>query len=291
MMNSEKTETHFLVPGMFHHMLSPRKADAHKGANGSVAIIGGDESMVGALLLAARAALLSGAGRVYAAMLGKDAPAVDICHPEIMVRPPEALLQLRQLDCVAIGPGLGQSITAIELLIFWFTQPACQHMPMVLDADALNLIAAHPHLAELVKKRHAATIITPHAGEAARLLAADAESIQANRVESALRLARALNVICVLKGAGSVCAHPDGRYFVNTSGNPALAAGGTGDVLTGLIASFIAQGVAAFDAAKLGVYAHGAAADNLVERGIGPRGLTASEVALELRNVINQLAK
>ncbi len=151
MMSNEKTDTHFLVPGMFHHLLPSRKADAHKGANGSVAIIGGDESMVGAVLLAARAALLSGAGRVYAAMLGKDAPAVDICHPEIMLRRPEALPQLKQLDCVAIGPGLGQSITAIELLIFWFTQPACQHTPMVLDADALNLIAAHPHLAELVK--------------------------------------------------------------------------------------------------------------------------------------------
>jgi len=242
-------------------------------------------------LLAARAALLSGAGRVYAAMLGKDAPAVDICHPEIMLRRPEALPQLKQLDCVAIGPGLGQSITAIELLIFWFTQPACQHTPMVLDADALNLIAAHPHLAELVKKRHAATMITPHAGEAARLLATDVESIQNNRIDSAQRLARAFNVICVLKGAGSICAHPDGRYFVNTSGNPALAAGGTGDVLTGLIASFIAQGLEVFDAAKLGVYAHGAAADNLVERGIGPRGLTASEVTLELRHVINQLDK
>jgi len=291
MMNNEKTDTHFLVPGMFHHLLTPRETDAHKGANGSVAIIGGDESMVGAVLLAARAALLSGAGRVYASMLSKDAPAVDMCHPEIMLRSPEALPQLRQLDCVAIGPGLGQSITAIELLIFWFTQPACQHIPMVLDADALNLIAAHPHLAELVKKRHAAAIITPHAGEAARLLATDAESVQKNRIDSAQRLAKTFNVICVLKGAGSICAHPDGRYFVNTSGNPALASGGTGDVLTGLIASFVAQGLAAFDAAQLGVYAHGVAADNLVQKGVGPVGLTASEVALELRNVINQLDK
>ena len=284
-----KTDHHLLVKSMFQHVLSPRDAESHKGSCGSVAIIGGDESMVGAVLLAARAALFSGAGRVYAAMLSKNALAVDLNHPEIMMRTPAALAHLKQLDCVAIGPGLGGSIQAIELLIFWLTEPLGQSLPMVLDADALNLVSEHAHLAELLKKRHAQTIITPHAGEAARLLGVSAEFVQANRTEAALTLAKKLNVICVLKGAGTICAYPDGACFVNATGNPALASGGTGDVLTGLVASLVAQGVKPDAAAKLGVFVHGMAADNLVANGIGPRGLTASEVLQEVRNVINQL--
>lgn len=284
-----KTDHDLLVKSMFHHILPLRDSAAHKSSCGSVAIIGGDESMVGAVLLAARAALFSGAGRIYAAMLSRNAPVVDLNHPEVMMRTPAALAHLKQLDCVAIGPGLGQSIQAIELLISWLTEPLGQSMPMVIDADALNLIAEHAHLAELLKKRHAQTIITPHAGEAGRLLSVSSEFIQGNRVDAALNLAKTFNVICVLKGAGSICTHPDGTCFVNATGNSALASGGTGDVLTGLIASLIAQGLTPFDAAKLGVFAHGLAADNLVAAGVGPRGVTASEVLLEVRNVINQL--
>jgi hydroxyethylthiazole kinase-like uncharacterized protein yjeF len=283
-----KTDHQLLVKSMFHHVLPTRNAESHKGSCGSVAIIGGDEGMVGAVLLASRAAIFSGAGRVYAAMLSKSSPAVDLNYPEIMIRTPAALVHLKQLDCVAIGPGLGQSIEAIELLIFWLTDPLGQGLPMVLDADALNLIAEHAHLAELLKKRHAETIITPHAGEAARLLGVSAEFVQANRADAALSLGKTFNVICVLKGAGTICAYPDGACFVNTTGNPALASGGTGDVLTGLIASIVAQGVNPGDAAKLGVFAHGLAADNLLARGVGPRGMVASEVLQEVRSVINQ---
>lgn len=270
---------------MFQPALPLRKNDAHKGSFGSVVIIGGDTGMVGAALLAARSALLCGAGRVYAAILTSQAPSVDVCQPEIMFRSPGMLAQLSQLDCVVIGPGLGQSETAIELLEFWLAQS----VPMLIDADALNLIATHPHLGAITKNRHAETVITPHPGEAARLLVTSGESIQQNRLESALKLAKLLHVTCVLKGAGSVCAHYDGRWFVNTTGNPGLAASGTGDVLSGIIGSVIAQGLTGLEAAKLGVYVHGAAADSLVLQGIGPVGLTASEVAKEARNVINQL--
>lgn len=284
-----KADHPFLVKSMFHHVLPARSAESHKGACGSVAVIGGDDSMLGAVLLAARAALLSGAGRVYAVMLSKNAPAVDLNYPEIMMRTPVTMAHLNQLDCVAIGTGLGQSVQAVELLVSWLTSAVWQTMPMVLDADALNLIAQHAHLAELLKKRHAQTIITPHAGEAARLLGVSAEFIKGNRADAALSLAKKFNVICVLKGAGTICAYPDGTYFVNSTGNPALASGGTGDVLTGLIASLVAQGVKPDDAAKLGVFVHGMAADNLVAGGIGPRGAVASEVLLEVRNVINQL--
>lgn len=277
--------SHFLEQSMFQPALPPRAKDSHKGSFGSVAIIGGDTGMVGATLLAARAALFAGAGRVYAAMLCKAAPAVDISHPEIMLRSISALTQVNQLNCVAIGPGLGQSRVASGVLEYWLAQP----VPMLLDADALNLIAKYPHLAVLVKGRQAETVITPHTGEAARLLATDAASIQKNRTDTALKLAEVLHVTCVLKGDATVVALPNGHYFINTTGNPALATGGTGDVLTGVISSLVVQGLSVPDAAKLGVYVHGAAADSLVARGVGPVGISASEVALELRTIINQL--
>ncbi len=277
--------SHLLVESMFQPALPPRNSNAHKGLFGSVAIIGGDTGMVGAVLLAARAALHCGAGRVYAAMLCSNVPSVDVCQPEIMLRSLVDLTKLTQLDSVVIGTGLGQSNAAIELLEFWLTQ----NVPLLLDADALNLIASHLHLASIVISRNAETVITPHPGEAAKLLAASSEHIQQNRTENALKLAKTLQVTCILKGAGSVCAHHDGSWFINTTGNPGLASGGTGDVLSGIVGSLMAQGLAGLQAAKLGVYVHGAAADALVKKGVGPVGLTASEVALEARNIINQL--
>ncbi|OIR12540.1 bifunctional NAD(P)H-hydrate repair enzyme Nnr [mine drainage metagenome] len=270
---------------MFQPALPPRDLVSHKGSFGSIAIIGGSAGMVGAALLAARAALQTGAGRVYAALLSNDALSVDLCFPEIMLRSPDALIKLPQLNVVVIGPGLGQEDVAIDLLTFWLKQ----EVSMLLDADALNLIASHAHLREIMQKRHADTVITPHPGEASRLLNTRASHIQNHRIESALELAHSLHVICVLKGVGSVCAHYDSNYFINTTGNPALASGGTGDVLSGVIGSLMTQGLSGLEAAKLGVFVHGAAADALVARGIGPVGLTASEVAHEVRNVINQL--
>lgn len=291
-MSNDQLDSHLLVHSMFQSALPPRPADANKGTFGSVAIIGGDIGMVGAVMLAARAALHCGTGRVYAAMLSKQAPSVDLLQPEIMLRSPAAIKQLPQLDCVVIGPGLGQSKAALALLEFWITQP----VPLLLDADALNLIASHLHLEALIISRNAETVITPHPGEAARLLDAElfdasVAHIQQNRTESALKLAKMMNVTCVLKGAGTVCAHHDGSCFINTTGNVGLASGGTGDVLSGMIGSLMAQGLSGLEAAKLGVYVHGAAADALVKKGIGPIGLTASEVALEARNIINTLNK
>ena len=280
---TEPNNPHLLVQGLFQGAMPARNGDAHKGLFGSVAIIGGDTGMVGAVLLAARAALHSGAGRVYAAMLCKDAPCVDMLQPEIMLRSTTSLKKLPQLNCVVIGTGLGQSNAALELLEYWLAQ----NIPLLLDADALNLIASHLHLASIVISRNAETVITPHAGEAARLLDVSTEHIQQNRTESALKLAKSLNATCVLKGAGTVCAHHDGSWFVNTTGNVGLASGGTGDVLSGIIGSLMAQGLTGLDAAKLGVFVHGAAADALVKKGIGPIGMTASEVLLEARNVLN----
>ena len=272
---------------MFLPALPQRALDAHKGNCGSLAIVGGDTGMVGAVLLASRAALFCGAGRVYAAFLADNAPNVDTCHPEIMLHSAATLTNLTRLNCVVIGTGLGQSKAAIDLLEFCMAQ----QVALLIDADALNLISQHTHLQITLKKRQAETIITPHPAEAARLLNTTVEHIQQNRIESAQNLAYKFQVICALKGAGSIIADADGSWFINTTGNPGLASGGTGDVLSGIIGSLVAQGLSGLEAAKLGVYVHGAAADALVASGIGPVGLTASEVAQEARHQINLLNK
>lgn len=278
-------EPNFLTESIFKSTLPARNIDAHKGTFGRMAILGGDSGMVGAVLLAARAAVHCGAGRIYAAMLCKNAPAVDMLQPEIMLRSTTQIAKLPQLNCVVLGPGLGQSESASELLEYWLAQD----VPLLLDADALNLISTHPHFATIIKHRTAATVITPHPGEAARLLDVSTKHIQQNRTEIALQLAKKFHVTCILKGAGTICAHFDGHWFINTTGNPGLASGGTGDVLSGIIGSLIAQGLSPLEATKLGVYVHGAAADALLKNGIGPIGMTASEVALEARNVLNAL--
>jgi hydroxyethylthiazole kinase-like uncharacterized protein yjeF len=287
MTKADLTSNHVLSESLFTAALPPRDIAANKGSFGSLAIIGGDTGMVGAVLLAARAALHSGVGRTYAAILSEQAPAVDFLHPELMLRSVAEIANLPQLNALVIGPGLGQSDRAIDLLQFWLGQ----QIALLLDADALNLIAKHPQLVKLVQQRDAETVITPHPGEAARLLATTVETIQNNRTESARTLAQHFKATCVLKGAGTVCAHHDGSWFVNSSGNVGLATGGTGDVLSGMIGSLIAQGLNGLAAAKLGVYVHGAAADSLVKKGIGHVGMTASEVIIEARHLLNQLSK
>lgn len=260
-----------------------RKADSHKGHHGSFAVIGGADGMYGAALLAARAGLLAGAGRTYLASTQSHGPMVDMRYPEIMMRPPQTLSQLSQLDCVAIGPGLGQSESAHYLL----SQFLASQYPLVLDADALNLIADNTDLMKLLQMREAESVMTPHTGESARLSGKRSNEIQQQRLENALHLATELNVICVLKGQNTVIAHANGDYFINPTGNAGLASGGSGDVLTGIIASLIAQGLSCWEAAKTGVYIHGLAADQLVANGTGPIGLRASEVAEQVRYILN----
>lgn len=274
-----------LVASLFQPALMPRKPDAHKGDAGSVAVIGGDTGMQGAVVMASRAALLMGAGRVYSVMLACDKPALDMNYPEIMLRAPDNLSQVKQLDALVIGPGLGLSDMAVACLDYWLGQD----LPLLLDADALNLLAQQAHLLAVCQARTAETVITPHAGEAARLLGTSGAIVQQNRLESAVKLAEKFHASCVLKGQASICAHHTGHYFVNSSGNPSLAAAGMGDVLSGMTGSLMAQGLAGFDAIKLAVYVHGAAADKLVSEGVGPFGLTASELSVAARTVLNRL--
>lgn len=274
-----------LDPQQIASLLPQRAVDSHKGLHGNVAVVGGDTGMVGAACLAARAALLAGAGRTYVGFLCEDAPHVDLMHPEIMVRSLDDLSQILGLGCVVLGPGMGTSDFALDTLRFWLNQA----VPLLLDADALNLIAADETLRSSLRQRTAATVITPHPGEAARLWGQRVDHPQ--RPSCALELAQQHNVICVLKGSNTLVAHPDGRCATNPTGNAGLASAGTGDVLSGIIGSLIAQGMSAFDAACAGVYVHGAAADALVARGIGPMGLTASEVSIEARQILNALSR
>lgn len=272
-----------LNPQQIGSSLPQRAVDSHKGLHGNVAVVGGEHGMVGAALLAARAALLAGAGRTYVCFLCEDAPRMDLLHPEIMVRSLDGLRQIPALGCVVLGPGMGSSAVALDTLRFWLFQA----VPLLLDADALNLIATHESLRSALRQRAAETVITPHPGEAARLWG---QAVEHHRRQAcALALAQQHNVICVLKGSNSLVAHPDGRCSTNPTGNAGLASAGTGDVLSGVIGSLIAQGMSGFDAACAGVFVHGAAADALVARGTGPMGLTASEVAIEVRATINAL--
>ncbi len=164
-------------------------------------------------------------------------------------------------------------------------------VPIVLDADALTLLGADPALRAAARAREAATIVTPHPAEAARLTAKDVAAIQHDRVGAALAIAQQLHAHVVLKGAGSVLAHPGGTFAVNRSGNPALSAAGTGDVLAGIAGACLAQQVDAEEALRIAVCLHGAAADLLVARGIGPVGVGASELPDAARELLNRAGK
>jgi len=260
----------------------PRPVDCNKGDFGAVAIIGGAPGMVGAALLAARAALFCGAGRVYAGVLDERI-GLDPAMPELMVTHPAALPPLAHPACLVVGPGLGQSAAARAALIAVLDLD----QPLLLDADALNLIAADPALRKQLSARSAATVLTPHPGEAGRLLGLSTTEVQSNRPGSALRLSETFHAVAVLKGAGTLVQAPAGEIWRNTSGNPGMAAPGMGDVLAGIIAALIAQGMTVEAAAIYAVWLHGAAADQAVDEGLGPRGLTASELLPRVRRLLN----
>jgi ADP-dependent NAD(P)H-hydrate dehydratase / NAD(P)H-hydrate epimerase len=284
-------------------LIRARKQHSHKGTYGNVAIVGGAEGMVGAAVLAARAALFMGPGKVFLGIAAKDIPAFDPLNPEVMIRKADELIADEDLTAIAIGMGLGTDKSAPRLV----AAALARKLPMVLDADALNLMAATPAFANSLTtyRQNSSTgaasrqktpekplqclslVLTPHPGEAARLLNVTVAQIEEDRVTSALAVARRFNAVVVLKGAGTIIAHADGRYFINTSGNPGMASGGMGDALSGMIAAFLAQGMDALDAARLAVYLHGAGADACMSHGMAPHGLTASEVIFEARMLLN----
>jgi hydroxyethylthiazole kinase-like uncharacterized protein yjeF len=201
-----------------------------------------------------------------------------------MLRTADEVLKLGHLTCLAVGPGLGQMPDAAFYLGVALESP----LPLVLDADALNLVAADARLAESLRKRSAPSLLTPHPAEAARLLGRSTREVQDDRVAAAIKLAATFNCLAVLKGAGSVCAARDGTWHVNTSGNPGMASAGMGDVLTGIMAALLSQGVEPRTALLAAVYLHGAAADHAVAGGAGPVGLTATETIAAARVLLNR---
>ena len=266
---------------LFANVLKPRPSNFHKGMAGSLGIIGGAEGMAGAALLAGRAALRMGAGRVYSGML--EPLSVDADAPELMLRHPDDVLGL-DLDAIVIGPGLGQSERAETLL----GAILASELPCVLDADALNLIAGNEDLRKACARRAADTLLTPHPAEAARLLAETTASVQGDRLKAARVLSANLNAHVVLKGNGSILVARDGHWFVNTSGNPGMASAGMGDVLAGILGALLAQKYSGETALVLGTHLHGCAADECVRAGAGPVGLTAFELIDPARRIWNR---
>jgi hydroxyethylthiazole kinase-like uncharacterized protein yjeF len=275
------------APSLFGSHLPPRDYATNKGTFGTLAVLGGDTGMCGAPILAARMALYGGAGKVNVAFIGTDSPPYDPPHPELMLHHVDQI-SLDKMNALAVGCGMGQSERAKKVL----ADVLALDVPKLFDADALNLISSDEKLAAKVAERGARgdpCVLTPHPLEAARLLESDVKKVQADRIAAARQLAARFAAVAVLKGTGTIVASPDGRVSVNPTGNAALATGGTGDVLGGLIGAFLAQRLPAYEAALAGVYLHGLAAEALTGEGDGPAGLTAGELAPKVRSLLNRL--
>ena len=268
-------------------LIPQRPGDAYKGSCGGVAVVAGSVGMTGAASLTAQSVLLSGAGRVTLGIPASLNDIMEIKLTEAMTRPlPEVrkhrCLSLRAMgevtdllvkkDCLVLGPGLGRHRETVELIkrVVAMTQ-----LPLVLDADGLNAFAGS---VDILGGRTAPTILTPHLGEFSRLAQAQKDDIAADPVAAASGFAVKYRVVLVLKGAPTVIATPDGRAVVNPTGNPGMATAGSGDVLAGVIAGFVAQGLECSDAAQLGVYLHGRAGD-IARDELGEWGLLAGDIA------------
>jgi NAD(P)H-hydrate epimerase len=259
--------------------LAPRHANAHKGEHGHVLCVGGEEGMGGAVRLCAEGALRTGVGLASVATRRSGVAALVAARPEAMthaVEDADALVPLiERANVLAVGPGLGQGDWGRAL----FAQALASGKPLVLDADALNLLASHPVAVPQA-------ILTPHPGEAARLLGKEKAEIQADRFGAAEALAQRYRCAVVLKGAGTVVAAPGEIPAVIGAGNPGMATGGMGDVLSGVIAALLAQGLPPFQAAVAGALLHSAAGDAAARIG-GERGLLPSDLFPHLRRMAN----
>ena len=259
-------------------LMPPRPRAAHKGDFGHVLVIGGGAGMPGAAQMCGEAALRAGAGRVSVATHPEHAAYMFVDRPELMAHAISGVKDLDQLlekaDVIAFGPGLGRSEWAGEL----FTRAAKDQRPAVWDADALNWLAEVP-------ARAANRVITPHPGEAATLLGLAAGQVQADRPAALEQLRERYGGVVVLKGAGSLISSESGAPWLSTAGNPGMATAGMGDVLTGVIAGLMAQGLGIEDAAALGVAVHAEAGDRAAAG--GERGLLATDLSAEIRSIVN----
>jgi len=261
--------------------LAPRPRDSHKGRNGRVLCIGGDHGSGGAIMLCAEAALRSGAGLVEVATRERHVAPLLARLPEAMVHEvgdADALhAALERADAIALGPGLGRGQWSVPL----YERAIASGKPLLLDADALNLLATRPFALP------ADAVITPHPGEAARLLETSTADVQRDRFAAARALSERYACVVVLKGAGTIVTSAHETPRVIAAGNPGMAVGGMGDVLSGVIAALRAQGMNAFDAAACGALLHSAAGDAAAHDG-GERGLLPSDLMPWLRHFSNQ---
>jgi len=260
--------------------LHPRPRDSHKGLYGHVLCVGGDHGSGGAIALCAEAALRAGTGLVSVATRAAHVAPLIARRPELMPRGIDDSAEfdavLARASVLAVGPGLGQGEWGRALL----ARALSADLPLVLDADALNLLSEQP------RALRPDTVLTPHPGEAARLLGRDTRAVQADRFAAAAALVAQFGCVVVLKGAGTIVAAPDATPRVIQAGNAGMASGGMGDLLTGVIAALGAQGLSAFDAASVGALLHGAAGD-LAASDVGERGLLASDLLPALHRLSN----
>lgn len=279
-------------------MFPPRERESHKGTFGQVFVAGGSTGMTGAIALTAEAALKSGAGLVKACipaslngvMENKLTEAITVPLPENenqVLGPDAASVLVREAGedgVIAIGPGLSTDTGTEKFIaeVFAKTESA-----LVVDADGLNAAAKNP---DIFLELKVPAVITPHPGEMARLLGISSQEVQQDRIGVAGEFASRYSVVVVLKGANSIVAAPGGKIYVNTTGNPGMATAGSGDVLTGIIASFMAQGLSPVKAAVAGVYIHGAAGDALTES-VGERGMVAGDILRQIPQTIAKLEK
>ncbi|WP_174873863.1 NAD(P)H-hydrate dehydratase [Vogesella oryzae] len=260
-----------------------RKRDSHKGSHGVLSIIGGAPAMTGAALLAGRAALAMGAGKVFVHPLDTGLMLDPLC-PELMLRPWQANLQIPDNHQLVLGPGLGLSDLAHAALSRALAHPG----PLLLDADGLNLLAVDHALQQQLLGRRAATILTPHPSEAARLLDCDTASIQADRVAAVRELSRRFGCVVLLKGCGTLLAQYGQPYRLLRRGSPSLAVAGQGDILAGAIVALLAQGLPPLDAAHLAADIHASAGEHYAEQAGGPIGLTATTLLPLMTRELNR---
>ena len=276
----------------FTKSLSRHESD-HKGHSGKVLIIGGSSSMSGSIILAGLGALYSGAGWVKMIALDPAFPHLIPQYPELMIYSSQTLDPLDLLkrikpDVIVIGPGLAQN----DISKGWLLASIEYYAPLVIDADGLNLLASHPELTELIHERFWTTILTPHPGEASRLLNVPCEDIQKNRSNAIHQLIEMYNSIVILKGHKTLLGMKSEPIQTCFDGNPGMACAGMGDVLAGAIGSLVAQSLfhhlTPWQACCLAVEIHALAGDSCIGKGCGPIGMTPSELSKEIRFILNR---
>jgi len=270
----------------FNLSLPKRARDAHKGSFGRLLIVAGSSGMTGAAILASRGAMRAGVGLTYLAVPKKMVEAVDLATPEVITLSFEQIKSVKA-NSLVVGPGLGVTPKVQQLIFQLLTAHGSHLSTILLDADALNIIAKRIGLLKKAQAK-AKVIITPHPGEMARLIKKKIAYVQSNRRKVAKEFARSHNCVVVLKGHRTLVADPCGDVYENKTGNPGMATAGVGDVLSGMIGALSAQGISSFDAAMIGVYTHGLAGD-LAAREKGEYGLIASDIVEKIPDALRKI--